>query len=455
MSTKMTKHQAKSKKNQKNKQKNPSAAQKAPANIKNNNILTRFFSHNITLMILSFLLAFTIWFIINANSQTESSVTIGNIPVTIELSETAQDDGLEVFGADDLKASVEVSGNRITVGSLSSDDISVYATQTGSIITPGSYTLPLNAKKTGIKNNYEIVSAVTPSVVTVRVDRRMETDLTIDKSRISIKDLDDQHYANVTLTPSTIHLNGPEQQVSKIAAAYVEVTFDSIPEEPVITKVIFRDSDNNELNFPLVTTDVDEVEVSVIVWPVKEVSASVNPVGVHDAPKYSISPAVIKIAGPQSELDKITDNKYVIGTLDFSTLKNEKYTKSFPLMNPSGCKITSPSDMKAEVTVDLTSYSSKTLSCTVKPSTDSAEYDVRFDSDTIAVELYGPSSLLDTIDSSKLSAVADFTSYLEDIGDSSLTIPSVPVRITITDDSYGKCWVYGVYTASAIISKKP
>ena len=447
--------------------KNSTLPKHASGNVKNNNILTRFFSHNITLMILSFVLAFVIWYIINVNSETDSSVTISNIPVSIELSETAQQEGLEVFGADDLKASVEVSGNRVTVGSLSSDDILVYATQTGSIITPGTYPLSLSAKKTGIKNNYEIVSAVTPSSVTVRVDRRSEVELPIE-NRISVKDVDSQHYANVTLTPSAVHISGPESQVSRIATA---VVFDSITAKSTVKKVKLLDSDGNELNLPLVTTDIDEVEVSVIVQPVKEVGLSLSTVGAPQTmPRFSLNPATVKVTGSQESLDNISDNKIKIGPLDFSTLRNEKYQLSLSLSAPEGCRIISvdskTKDLKAEASIDLTSYSSKTVACTITASAkgdddDAAAadpisaYDVKFDSGTIYVEIYGPASALESLDGTKLKAVANFENYLDDVnGDDLLYVPAAPISISFVGKGFEECWVYGTYTAAGNISRK-
>ena len=67
---------------------------------KKKSLLARFFSHNITLLVLAFLLAFTAWFIINASSETDTNVTISDIPIIIDLPESALDAGLKVFNSD-------------------------------------------------------------------------------------------------------------------------------------------------------------------------------------------------------------------------------------------------------------------------------------------------------------------------------------------------------------------
>ena len=54
---------------------------------KNKSALARFFSHNITLLVLSFLIAFVAWFIISVNPDTEYTATMTDLPVEIELSQ--------------------------------------------------------------------------------------------------------------------------------------------------------------------------------------------------------------------------------------------------------------------------------------------------------------------------------------------------------------------------------
>ncbi|MBQ6413683.1 MAG: hypothetical protein IJI19_09420, partial [Ruminococcus sp.] len=123
----------------------------------NQSLLSRFFSHNITLLVLAFVLAFAAWFIISLSEESVETKTITDIPVTIELPDTAKDDGLYLYGTDDLKASVEVKGNRAMLGTLTASDIQVTANQSSSMISVGSYTLSLTAKQAGLKTNYTIV----------------------------------------------------------------------------------------------------------------------------------------------------------------------------------------------------------------------------------------------------------------------------------------------------------
>ena len=421
---------------------------------KNKSILARFFSHNIVLLVLSFILAFTIWFIINASSETDSNVTISNIPVTIELSEMAEQDGLEIFIGDDITASVEVSGNRVTVGSLTSADILVSAGQTGAIIAPGTYTLPLTAKKTGLKSNYEIVSSVTPSTITVYVDRAKDEEFPVE-NRLSVQLDDSNHYASTSLSQNTVLLTGPEAQINQIESVAVidSITAGSDESKTVQESIHYLDADGKTLELPLVKADVETIEATITVLPVMNVTLAVETVGMpKNCSPISITPQTVKIAGPQSVLDSIENDTVSIGSLDFSKLKNEKHKFTYDISLPSGCKVIS-GETSATVAVDLSNYVKNTVEARISAKIDSSKYSVEFNTTTVNVEVYGPSGVVGNITPSHVTAVADFTDLLDGVtGNKSVSL-SVPIKITFSS-GYAECWAYGAYTTTANVSLK-
>ena len=70
--------------------------------------------------------------------------------------------------------------------------------------------------------------------------------------------------------------------------------------------MVYLDSNDNKLDLPLVVTDVETVEATIQVLPVKSFDLAVEisnaPSG---APSVSISPSSVKIAGPQETLDDL------------------------------------------------------------------------------------------------------------------------------------------------------
>ena len=242
---------------------------------KNKSFLSRFFSHNITLLIFSFLLAFAAWFFINANSQT--SKAISDIPITIELSEEMQNEGYTVFTNDDLNATVQVSGNRSALGGLTASDILVTA-DTGSVNGSGDYTFFLIASKKSINANYKIEVISTPSSrsVSAYVDKEKQQKYTID-NQIKVTH-DESHYASIELSQSDVIVSGPESDVNKIASVAI---VDDIPkfESDTMTvseKLVFLDAKGNVIEPDYITSDINSVDATITVLPVKDVNLKVD-----------------------------------------------------------------------------------------------------------------------------------------------------------------------------------
>lgn len=420
-----------------------------------NSFLSRLFSHNITLLILAFVLAFTAWLYLNGTAETDTSVTVKDIPIELELSEAAVDDGLQIFKGNDQKANVDVQGNRVTVGSLSSSDIIVTSSQTGSITSPGYSTVSLQAKKASIKSNYDIVS-VSPSVIEIFVDRELEKVLPID-NQITVELDDKNHYANVSLSQSKVSLSGPDTQVSKIASVAVVDTIEDVKTNQQSEKqeeLHFFDEDGNELtDLDMVMKDIDTVGVTISVQPIISVNLDVTASNApSDHPSITVSPSTVKIAGPQETLDSIEDNTVTIGSLDFTKLQNTNVNQKYNITLPTGCKVIS-GESTAIASVDLSSYYSARVTCKITSKLDIASYTTEFASKNIEVTIYGPEEQTEAISASDISVVADFTGLIDDMKSGSSLSLSVPLKATLSSD-YSDCWVYGSYSTNVNVTKK-
>ncbi|MBQ8057902.1 MAG: hypothetical protein IJ275_06180, partial [Ruminococcus sp.] len=405
----------------------------------------RILSNNIALMVLSLLIAFVIWFVINANSQTESNVTISNIPITIDLSQEAIEDGLQVFDGADTTASVEVTGNRITVGSLSASDIQVVALQSNSIIAPGSYTLELSAKKVGVKTNYNFASNVSPSNVTIYVDKYKEKvfDITDD----IVYKVEEGYYANTSLSETSVVVSGPETEILAIDKVVVQGTLDG--SDGNIKKgmfdLVYLDKDGNVIDVLMSNSDVKSVDVTLTPLPIQEVSLDVELVNApKNYPTIGINPRKIKIAAEKAVLETIKNNKVIIGQLDFAELSNKEHVLTYDIVLPNGCKNLSDST-ETSVSIDLSGYKSKkiTVNNFTGVNIDLTKYNVVFNSSGIEITVCGPSELIDAINSGSIIPQVDFTSKLDDIDKNSVSL-ELPVTFGFTKD-YLNCWVYGDY----------
>ncbi len=423
--------------------------------MKNRFSLKKFFSHDITLLASSVLLAFAIWFVINANSQVDGTKTIQNIPITIELSEDAVEDGLEVFGVDGQTASVDVTGNRMTVGSLGPDDIKIEAYQSNMIIAPDSYTLELSAKKNSVKTNYNFASNVKPSTITVFVDRRKEKEFPIT-DKVVYK-VDEGYYANSSLSETVVTLSGPETEISAIDQVIIEGTLEGSVKETVTDKfdLVFLDIDGHRLDINLSTMSSSSVQVSLTALPTMEVELDVTAVNEPAAhPDIKITPAKITIAAEQSVLDTIVDNKVSIGTLDFATLSNKKNVLTYDITLPKGCKNLSDSP-QAEVKINLSGYDTKKLTINEFEieNFNVDKYHIEFNSTTIDIKVCGPSSAIQMIKSDDVKCIVDFSGIDGgDFQDSSQATFEIPLRFELKK-GFTRCFVQGSYTIGVNISK--
>ena len=183
---------------------------------------SRLFRNNKFLLVLSLIIAVVIWVIISLSNTNESDRVINDIPIEINLSDEAVKNGLKIFSGDNQTASVTVKGNRVTLGSITSDDVIVSAQTAGTISTSGTYALSLTAKKAMSTDNFEITSSVSPSVITVFVDHSKKASYEIEnKVKYTVAK---GYHADVTLSTDKIKVKGPQSEVSKIASAVIEGT---------------------------------------------------------------------------------------------------------------------------------------------------------------------------------------------------------------------------------------
>ena len=99
---------------------------------------------NYVIFIISILISIGIWMYMSVNSTNDTTVTVSNIPIQMELSDSAKELGLQVFTGDQTMASVTVTGNRATLGQVTESDLTVTASA-NSVSTTGNYTLPVSA----------------------------------------------------------------------------------------------------------------------------------------------------------------------------------------------------------------------------------------------------------------------------------------------------------------------
>lgn len=407
-----------------------------------------FVGNNKVLIIISLLLSIIIWVSMSLGSENESTTIISNIPIQINLSDNAVDDGLQIYSGNDQTASVTVTGNRVSIGSLVSSDINVSALTAGTITSPGTYPLSLTARKTDATGNFEITSPVSPSVITIFVDRPKISIFEID-NRIKYSVAEGYH-GEVALSADTITIKGPNTEVSKVASVAIEgeIKGELTKDAEIQSDVILLDSSGSEISSSLITTSEENILATVSVSPEKEVPLKVaftdKPAGLNVDPYVSIEPKSILICGPEDTLEKL-DAVYT-EPIDFTKLNNNITEFELDLVLSDKCMNLSETKT-ATVKINFKDFTKKrmvTNNFTVTGLSDEYKYNVTTES--LSVDILGKKSSIDKLKPSDINCRIDASQI-----DGTTGSISLPVTVQILGSN--SCWAYGEYKANITVTK--
>lgn len=412
--------------------------------------LNKLFQNNKFLIILSLVISTITWVYMSMGTTNDTSVTISNIPIQIELPDQLVNNGLQVFSDTEQTATVTVTGSRAVLGSISTKDITVTAATNG-IDSAGTYQISLSAVKTNPSANFQIISTVTPSNVNVIVDYLRETSFPIQEN--VVYKVADGYYASTSLASKNITVSGPQTEIAKIAKVSASAELDGILDDSAsaTADILLYDKSGNRISTDLLKMEFGTVEASISVLPektVKVVPEFMNkPEGLNlGDDMLSVEPSEILLAGPKKVLDNTKSIK--LESIDFATLSNKRYEYNDQGINiPTDCKNISNSTA-AKVVLDLSSLSKKTYTVnSFKVSGLSSEYKADVTQTNMSVTVIGSKKELENLKSSDIECIIDTS-------DQSGTVGSVQMPVTFKLKGTSTCWVSGSYKANITISEK-
>lgn len=416
--------------------------------------LGKLFYNNKFVMVFSVIMSFIVWIVVSSSKSESVPVSISDIPVDINLSESAVQDGLKIFSGQDVTARVDISGNRLVVGQVTKNDIQISAPQAAStIMSPGNYTLELSAKKVGLLQDYQIVSAVKPSVVTVMVDRYREAEFNIEPE-INFTPKSDYFVGNTILSSQKVKLSGPETEISKIKKVKVKA---DIPGEISSTAtlklpIIMYDAYDKPITSETISCSVDEVDASVPVLMKKKIEIIPQfdnvPAGINLNKEYKdivkLSPSTLEIAGPEDIVKSL--NSVKLDPINFRDISLQSNSFNMPINLPQGCRSLN-NEYSSEVSLNLSQFKEKSFNINqfsfrnVPAGKQASVYNGE-----INITVLGPSNKLNSLKTSDISAEVVFSEDKE-ISNSM----EMPVKITIKN--HNSLWVYGTYYVNVNLEK--
>ncbi|MEE0858070.1 MAG: CdaR family protein [Acutalibacteraceae bacterium] len=427
---------------------------------KKKNINSRsLFDNSKFLLLLSFILSCIFWVAFASGSDEESTITISDIPVTIELSDEAKEDGLRVYRGGEATVSVQVKGNRLTVGSITKDDIQVVAQNTSSITVANTYALSLSTKKNGVKTDYEIVS-VSPSVINVTVDKEKQQTFNIEKnidtSSVTLpistnESISGYYLSKPVISNNTVTVTGPEQEVKQINKVQVSDTISGEQSENITKKleVQLLDSDGELIESDLINVSPKKVDVTIQILPEKEIEIIPNfvnvPSGMDVDSIASVKPSKITVAATEEELSLLNEIK--LDPIDFNTLDPTKTQITCNISLPAGY-INISNVEQARVSLDLSDYSSTTIPVTDVELTSVPDgYTAEVSTKSINVSIAGPTDEISDITAESIKASVDLSSLASGFEGSQ----EMPVKIDLSE--LNGCWCFKEYTVNVSLKK--
>lgn len=428
---------------------------KAPFTVKN------VFYHNTFVLAFSFVVAVVVWFIMSANSASRN-VVIHDVPIQVQISSAAQEEGLQIFNMSYNTADVEVSGNNLLTSRLTADDfeVSVTLNPTSTKVagnTLQKMTLQVRAVKTNSMGSYEIAS-VSPEEVTVEYDRSREVTFPIE-NHIQYSSADGYYAGTPVLSADNVTISGPESAVNRISHVAVSYNVENALRQDASFTCPIRlyDQNNQEITDTsgmYLTMNVDTIDVTIPVTPVKTVSLTASTL--HQPEGFSqdriqISPSEITIAGASDVLSGISEIQ-LDTIIDFAQLDvngTNVFTSDITL--PSGVRnISAVGDAvsQATVTINLNGYEEASVTASAANiQLVNAPTGAQLSTSSLPVSVVGPEAQVTRLTGSEVSVQVDLSNFQDRTG----TV-EVPATVTLTGAAADSCWVVGEYTVSVNFS---
>lgn len=412
----------------------------------------KLFNSNSFLMVFSAILAIVIWLVVAVEFSPEVTVTVRQVPVSIDYSTISKSLGLEPFGETQFTVDVTVKGKKVTVESDEMyNDLKVTAS-TNYVNSVGSYNLHLTAESKKITSDYEIVS-LSDENVDVFFDYPKTEEFVIEPEIDHKGSLVPEGYLTsdiIFLGSNVVKATGPESEINRIerVVAYVSVE-NQLKQNTTLEATLLADTVNGQgLKFVTFDKQNDIVHITVPVYKRAELPVSVGFINkpsdyVGNIPfKVTITPEKAAFGIPESKLNNMTD--FEISSIDFTKLNNAQNEFTVSAEEITG-GIVADGTKEFTVKVDLSDMGKRTFKI---PSdigivngpdgVDASISELSFSEITIV----GPKDYLETLTVDKIVLNAD----LVDVKAGETGAFTAPV--TYADSS---SWLFGDYSAKVLI----
>lgn len=380
---------------------------------------------------LSLVIAFGLWLYVVTVVTPEAEETFYDIPVSYQ-NDILEERGLMVV-SDTPTVTVKVKGNRSDLNELNANNITILV-DLASIQAPGTQML---TGKVILPGNMAVqATSQNPNVLQLKVENRIKKSVpiqleflgTVPEGFVADKD-------NPVMDATAVEISGPQSSVELIDHALIQVDIDDKTESVVgAFNYVLCDAAGEPVDAELVTTNVEEVNLSVRIQAIKEIPLIVKLVdgggASQDSCKVEYSRESIWVSGAENRLK---DLEYIeLGTIELATLSDNTNTMTFEIILPDG--ITNMTgETEVTVTVSFPNLARKKLTVHKDKFVTTGvpkDAEVIWLTEMVEVELRGPREKINKLTEQDITVAVDFAG--EELGSVS-KVPKVTLGSGYSD----------------------
>lgn len=367
---------------------------------------------------LSVAVAIALWAYVITTVSPESEDTFYDIPVSYQ-NDVLEERGLMIV-SEKPTVTLTLKGNRSDLNELNENNITIVV-NLAAIQAPGTQMVRYDVSyPANLPNNaFETISQ-TPNMLKLKVENKIKKSVPIVLEYIGTVPegfIDDRE--NPVMDTTVVEVAGPESSVEQIDRAVIQVDLTNKTDSVVgAFQYVLCNKDGEPVDAQMVTTNVEEVNLSVKIQRLKEVPLVLNLVdgggATKDTCELDMDITSIWVAGAENKLRDL--EQVELGTVNLAELKDETNTLTFEILLPEG--VTNINDVQ-EVTATISFPDLRTKKLTI--SKDQflaagvpADAEVIWVTETVEIELRGPKALIKKITEKDIVVTMDFSS--EELG---------------------------------------
>jgi len=334
---------------------------------------------------------------------------------------------------------LHLKGNRSDLNELNASNITILV-DLAAIQTPGTQMLrPTISFPANLPSNAFETLSQTPNLLQLKVENKVKKSVPIqlDYMGTSVPEgfIADKETPMMDVT--MVEISGPESTVEQITTAMIQVDLTDQTKSVVgAYSYVLCNELGEPVDAAMVTTNVEEVNLTVNVQRVKELPLVVNVVDGGGATKDTCKielqreTSTIWVSGSENKLRDLTEIE--LGTINLAEFRDETNTLTFDLVLPEGVKnMTGETQVTVIVTFPDLGIKKMTINKSQFQATGVPENaEAVWISEMVDVELRGPKELIKNITEDDVIITVDFTG--EELG----PISKQP-QVTVVSDYAG------------------